>query len=106
MLASTTHRSSVYTLLYICFELSVHRVAVKRPAHAESAPKKGFAAGWAALRRAYSQKPHLEKVPYARGVCKKLPISGHSGLVDAADCTHCMHSFQSPIGTHSQREDN
>ena len=28
------------------------------------------------------------------------------GLVDAADCSHCMHSFQSPIGTHSQRGDN
>ena len=28
------------------------------------------------------------------------------GLVDAADCSHCMQSFQSPIGTHSQRGDN
>ena len=28
------------------------------------------------------------------------------GLVDAADSIHSIQSFQSPIGTHSQRGDN
>jgi hypothetical protein len=66
-------------VLYICFELSVHRVAGKRPAPENSDRLEGICRGWAALPPTRSKKPHLEKVPYARGVCKKLPISGHSG---------------------------
>jgi hypothetical protein len=67
------------TVLYVWVELSIRFVAGKRPAHAESAPKKGFSSGWALALPTRRKKPHLEKVPYARGVCKKLPISGHSG---------------------------
>ena len=66
-------------ILYICMELTYDRVAGKRPAPVKSDRKNGFCSPWAALRAVASKKFHLEKVRYARGVCKKPPISGHSG---------------------------
>ena len=70
-------RIGTSTLLYIRIELGVRSVAGKRPAPVKSDRLKEFVSRW--VRAVGSQKFHLEKVRYARGVCKKPPISGHSG---------------------------
>ena len=77
---SWTSVSSGYSrVLYIFMELLYRSVAGKRPAPENSDRLGGSLGGWELALPTRPKKPHLEKVPYARGVCKKLPISGHSG---------------------------
>ena len=59
-------------------ELSGHSVAGKRPAPEKSDRLEGICYGWGRMVPTRSKKPYLEKVPYARGVCKKLSIFSHS----------------------------